>query len=56
MLRNVYLRQAEDILDVTDADRFLQKKIQDAEAGVVRERSVDVSEIHGRRQYNDTLI
>jgi hypothetical protein len=47
MLRNVYLWQTKDILDVTDADRLLQKEIQDAQAGVIGERSVDVSEIHG---------
>lgn len=56
MLRNVYLWQSEDVLDMTDADRFLQKEIQDAQAGMVRERSVDVSEIHGPEKHNDALI
>ena len=35
MLRNVYLRQAEDILDVTNADRLLAQKVQNPQASEI---------------------
>jgi hypothetical protein len=37
MLRNVYLRQAEDILDVTNADRLLAQKVQNPQASEIGE-------------------
>lgn len=47
MLRNLYLRLTENVLEMTNAERRLREQMQDAKPGSIAKALVDLNEIGG---------